>query len=686
LGAKLSAEGAPGDRRRIGRAALLVLLLGIGATVLIFIVARANVKDSERSLVRERTTQTFGVIQTVIQQVEAIVAAGAAAAQYTNGDPAAFRQATASRVATSLVTNLSLIRLSDDHVTLLASVGRKPALLGELTPTDIAKLHRIARTGSDLKHVTGAQFPGRRTVTFAMSPRAGSDLLLYGEITASDAQAQAGGASAVDMRFGIHIGGPDGTLLLASPDGAPSGPKAFTGIIPMGAEQLYVSLGSRHRLVSFFSWAAPWVMLTIGLVGSLALAALVEITRRRRDEAIRTLAEQRRAEEEGRIVAERLRHAQRMEAIGRLAGGVAHDFNNLLTAIIGSTRLLLRETGPGDPARTGLEDIEHAADRAAALTRQLLAFSRKQVLQPTVLDLNRVVGETEAMLRHLIRADILVVTSLDPGLPAVEADAGQLEQVIVNLIVNAADALPDGGTIAISTRAPTAVDGGAPQRYAVLSVSDNGIAMDEATRERVFEPFFTTKELGRGTGLGLATVYGIVEQSGGSIDVDSEPGRGSTFRVVLPGVDKEITIPRVPAPVPESTAGTETVVVAEDDAMVRALVRVTLEAGGYTVLEASSGEAAIELCRRHEGRIDLLVTDMVMPGMGGRALAERLTALRPELRVLYVSGYAEADVFDDPGTDAETSFVQKPFTPEELAVRVRALIDQPRSRAAPRRA
>jgi signal transduction histidine kinase/CheY-like chemotaxis protein len=682
---KLTAE-APAGRRRIGRAALLVLVLGIGTTACIFVFARANVRDSERSLVRERTSQTFGVIQTVVTQVEAIVAAGAAAAKYTDGDPQAFRQAVAGRVETSLVSNLSLVRLSGSHVRLLASVGAPPTLLAKLTPADIAKLHRIAATGSDLKHVSGTQFPGGRIVTFAMSPRRGSDLLLYGEITATHAQEQAGGVAPSQLRFAISVGspGPSGTLLLASPGGAPTGPGTFEGTIPMGAEELHVALGPKHRLISDFSWAAPWLMLAIGLVGSLALAALVEIGGRRRDEAIDSLAEQQRAEEEARVVAERLRHAQRLEAIGQLAGGVAHDFNNLLTAIIGGTRLLLRATRPGDPARAGLEDIERAADRAASLTRQLLAFSRKQVLQPTVLDLNRVVRETEAMLRHLIRADIRVVTSLDPELPPVEADASQVEQVIMNLIVNAADAIRGTGTIAITTQARRGPGGNGPARCAVLVVADDGTGMDEATRQRVFEPFFTTKELGRGTGLGLATVYGIVEQSGGSIEVESAPGAGSTFRIVLPGVEKEVAAPE-PAPAePESTAGTETVVVAEDDSMVRALIRVTLESSGYTVLEASSGEAAVELCESYGGPVDLLVTDMVMPGMGGRALADRLTMTRPDLRVLYVSGYAETEVLEEPGGTPGTAFVQKPFTPDELALRVRSLIDRPRPAAAPR--
>jgi CheY-like chemotaxis protein/two-component sensor histidine kinase len=373
-----------------------------------------------------------------------------------------------------------------------------------------------------------------------------------------------------------------------------------------------------------------------------------------------------------------------MEAIGRLAGGVAHDFNNLLTAIIGSTRLLLRATRPGDASRRGLEDVERAADRAASLTGQLLAFSRKQVLQPTVVDLNRIVEETRTMLRHLVRADIRFETSLEPRLAPVEADARQLEQVIINLVVNASDAIPGGGTITIATANATSDGKGSRTagRYAVLSVADDGIGMDEETRDRIFEPFFTTKELGRGTGLGLATVYGNVEQSGGSIEVESDPGHGTVFRVLLPAVDKEVD---EPVPVVDHTSpaeGTETVVVAEDDEMVRTLIRVTLEGSGYRVLAAASGEAALEACDAHAGPIDLLVTDMVMPGIGGRALAGRLQARRPEIRVLYVSGYAEADVFDDGDVDAQTSFVQKPFTPEELAVKVRALIDRPSARPA----
>jgi signal transduction histidine kinase len=690
---------APTGRHRIGRAAALVLFLGVGATILIFVVARANVQDSERSLVRERTSQTLGVISTVVQQVEAIVAAGAAAAEYTNDNPQAFENATEARVWTSLVSNLSLVRIAPGGPNVVASVGRsRPLLLGKLNPREVKRLHQIARSGSDLKYVAGAKVPGGRLIGFAKSLR-GGEYVLYAEITAIDAEAQAGGAASGDLRFGIYLGGKPmpSALVLSSPDGPPTGASVVKNGFRMGEEQILVALGPRHRLVSGFTWAAPWIMLAIGLIGSVALAGLVETGRRRRDEALalvadlerrtteldRALAEQRRAEQDAHAAAEKLRHAERMEAIGRLAGGVAHDFNNLLTAIIGSTRLLLRRTRRGDPARTGLEDIERAADRAASLTRQLLAFSRKQVLQPTVVDLNRIVRDSETMLHHLIRADIRLLTSLDPRLAPVEADAGQLEQVIINLVINAVDALPGGGQIVIATNNMAATGNGTrgqiPARsYAVLSVSDDGVGMDAETRERVFEPFFTTKELGRGTGLGLATVYGIVEQSGGSIEVESRPGRGTTFRIYLPGVDKAVAQPSFGPGSSESTAGTETVMVAEDDAMVRALVRVILEESGYTVIEASSGDEALRLSQSYDGPIDVLVTDMVMPGMGGRAVAERLLALRHELRVLYISGYSEDEVLGG-GSDAEASFIGKPFTPEELALKVRALIDRPRS-------
>jgi signal transduction histidine kinase/FixJ family two-component response regulator len=698
MDANHSSQARSAGPRRIGLPALLVLLVGAATTLVLFVLALESVRDSERSLVRQHSVQTFGVIQTVAQQVEAIVSAGAAAAQYSGGNPVAFRRATALRVETSLFSSLSLLELRPGGIDRLATVGiSRPLLLGRLTPADDAEIATVAKTGADITYVTGAPYgKDGRVVGFAVSPQAGSRLVVWGEIAGNGTgrRAPAAGVETTDLRFAIYLGGRPlaNRLLLASPDGVPTGSNVEQDVIGFGNTQLLVTLGPRHRLVSEITWVVPWLVLALGLVETVAIAVLVERGRRRRDEALQlvgdlerrtqeldeALAEQRRAEEEARTAAERLRHGQRMEAIGRLAGGVAHDFNNLLTAIIGSTRLLLRNTRPGDSMRSGLEDVERAADRAATLTRQLLAFSRKQVLQPAVVDVNRIVRETETLLRHLIRADVRLEIALEPRLVAVEADASQLEQVIVNLVVNAADAIEGGGTIAIATANAAGPDGPS----AMLSVADDGIGMDEATRERVFEPFFTTKELGRGTGLGLATVYGIVEQSGGSIEVESEPGLGATFRVYLPAVDAEIEEPAPPEPRPESTTGTETVVVAEDDEMVRALVRVTLEESGYRVLEAASGEAALVLCDSFPGPIDVLVTDMVMPGMGGRALADRLQASRPELRVLYVSGYAEAEVLDrglGSGAEPGTAFVQKPFTPEELALRIRTLIDRPRA-------
>jgi CheY-like chemotaxis protein len=366
-----------------------------------------------------------------------------------------------------------------------------------------------------------------------------------------------------------------------------------------------------------------------------------------------------------------------MDAVGRLAGGVAHDFNNLLTAIRGNAELLLLDIPAGDPRREDVEEIRKASDRAATLTRQLLAFSRRQVLQPRVLDLNGVVREMERMLRRLIGEDVELVTRLDAGLEQVRADPGQVEQVVLNLAVNARDAMPAGGRVTVETRNveldeemrrgfPYVV----PGPYVMLSVSDTGHGMDTETRERAFEPFFTTKPAGRGTGLGLSTVYGIVKQSGGFVWIDSELGRGTTVRIYLPPVG-EPAAPQAEASAPALAAqGTGTVLLAEDEVTVRRLAVRVLRRGGYTVLEAGDGEEALRLAQAHAGAIDLLVTDVVMPRVGGRVLASRVRSARPGVRVLYISGYNEEAVQHHGVLDPDTAFLGKPFTAEQLLTAV----------------
>ena len=377
-----------------------------------------------------------------------------------------------------------------------------------------------------------------------------------------------------------------------------------------------------------------------------------------------------------------LLQAQKMEAVGLLAGGVAHDFNNVLTAIGGYAELV-REDLPGEDARRhDVEEILRATERAATLTRQLLAFSRRQVLAPRVLDLNGVVAGVDNMLRRLIGADVELRTALAPELGAVRADPGQLEQVIMNLVVNARDAMPRGGKLTLETanaeldesyalEHPAVVAG----PYVMLAVSDSGVGMDAATQARVFEPFFTTKEKGKGTGLGLATVYGIVKQSGGNIWLYSEPGRGTTFKIYLPRVDQP---PEQPAAAPAPRAaprGSETVLLVEDDEAVRALARKMLAAHGYTVLAAASGAEALKLAADHTGPIHLLVTDVVLPGMSGRELATRFQSVRPGLKVLYTSGYTDDAVVHHGVLDPGIAFLQKPFTSGTLARKVRETLD-----------
>jgi PAS domain S-box-containing protein len=408
---------------------------------------------------------------------------------------------------------------------------------------------------------------------------------------------------------------------------------------------------------------------------------------------LRDESEKLRTEEALRRSEEQLRQAQKMEAVGRLAGGIAHDFNNLLTAIAAYADFLLDEIPPSDSRRSDVREIRDAVDRAAALTRQLLAFSRRQRAAPHVLELGSVVGGMENLLRRVIGADIELVTVLRPPMGRVLADAGQIEQIVMNLAVNARDAMPDGGALVIETaNVDVAADATAHSReavelarmvraglldpgpYVMLAVSDTGVGMDEATRARIFEPFFTTKGPDEGTGLGLSTVRGIVDQSGAQLTVFSEPGGGAVFKIYFPRVDAPARLLETPE-VPEPSGGGEVVLVVEDDDVIRRLVRRTLERRGYTVLDAPDGAAALELCARHDGRIDLLLADVVMPELGGVELAAELRPFRPGTRVLFMSGYAE-DAPTRRGLQlVGADILDKPFTTASLARRVRDALD-----------
>ncbi|MGE5567747.1 MAG: PAS domain S-box protein [Rhodospirillales bacterium] len=377
---------------------------------------------------------------------------------------------------------------------------------------------------------------------------------------------------------------------------------------------------------------------------------------------------------------EQFLHAQRMEAVGRLAGGVAHDFNNLLTVITGYSQMVVDSMNAADPLRGFVEEVLRASESAAALTSQLLAFSRRQVVQPQVLDLNTLVAGMEKMVHRLIGEDVEFVTLLSPHVPKVKADPGQLQQVIMNLVVNARDAMPDGGRLTIKTSTADAPQSDTPPdlasgRYAVLSVVDTGKGMDEETRRRIFEPFFTTKPRHKGTGLGLSTAYGIVKQSGGELWATTELGKGSQFRIYLPAIEEDVEAAAPQVAVPSTWRGTETVLLVEDEAGLRKLIREVLRAKGFFVLQAGDGNEALRICEQHLGAIHLFLTDIVMPCMSGRELAQRATALRPGMKVLYMSGYTEIIAGQPEVIERDTPFLRKPFTPDELLCKVRAVLD-----------
>jgi PAS domain S-box-containing protein len=388
---------------------------------------------------------------------------------------------------------------------------------------------------------------------------------------------------------------------------------------------------------------------------------------------------------------EQLRQAQKMEAIGRLAGGIAHDFNNVLSVILSYGEILLADLKPGEPMRDDIEEIRKAGKRAAALTRQLLLFSRQQVIDPKVLDLNEVLLSMDKMLQRIIGEDVELVSQAGQGLGRVRADPGSIEQVIMNLVVNARDAMPTGGRLTIET-ANVVLDGEyarehmgvKPGPHVALAVSDTGIGMDRATQARIFEPFFTTKPQDKGTGLGLSTVFGIVQQGGGSVCVSSEPGKGTTFKIYLPRVDAVVDAAG-PQAAPATNRGAETILLVEDDDQVRAIARVILRKHGYEVIEARHAGEALLLCEQHPGTIHLLLSDVVMPQMSGPELAKRLADVRPEMKLICISGYTDDSVLRHGVLDVQIAYLQKPITPETLARKVREVLDSPKAKHLPRR-
>jgi len=429
-----------------------------------------------------------------------------------------------------------------------------------------------------------------------------------------------------------------------------------TGVAPLWEKQFIRKDGSRVPVLI-------GVATLTGMSGETeAVSFVVDITERKKLE-------------------QQLRQAQKVEAIGQLAGGIAHDFNNLLGIIIGYSEIFEERLGLGDPLRPKAEQIKKAGRRAASLTRQLLAFSRQQALEPKVLDLNAVIADTLKMLRRLIDENVELVAVPEPALGRVSADQGQIEQIIMNLTVNARDAMPHGGKLTISTGNAEMDDafvrrnpGAVPGSYVVLSVSDTGCGMDHETQAHIFEPFFTTKGEGKGTGLGLATVYGVVKQSGGYISVESEPGKGSTFRIYLPRIEETVAATSCVDGGGEKAYGCETVLLVEDAHALRELARELLEAGGYTVLEAANGADAISLAEKHPGPIHLLLSDVVMPGMNGPELAGKIIGGRPDTKVLYMSGYTGDALPVRELLNSGAALLHKPFTGLSLATKVREVL------------
>jgi two-component system, cell cycle sensor histidine kinase and response regulator CckA len=438
------------------------------------------------------------------------------------------------------------------------------------------------------------------------------------------------------------------------------------GVVPLKAVEMFRKDGSRIPIL--LGVAAPEKPKCIAFVADLTACKQTETARARAEESLRQSDAQ-------------LKQSQKMEAVGKLAAGVAHDFNNVLSVIMSYSEMALGELNPSDPLRADMDEINKAATRAAGLTRQLLLFSRQQVVEPKVLDLHEVLTSITGMLRRILGEDVEMVLVAPKAGGRINADPSHVEQVILNLVVNARDAMPMGGKLTIET-ANVVLDedyalGHLPAKagpHVMLAVSDSGTGMDRETQARIFEPFFTTKEIGKGTGLGLSTVFGIVQQSGGSLWVDSEPGKGTSFKIYLPRVDAEVDAPRAQT-VTTLPRGTETILLVEDEDQVRTVVVSILRRQGYKVIPAQNAAEAMVLCERHPERIDLLLADVVMPVMSGPSLARRLGATRPEMRVLCMSGYTDDSIVRHRVLESGVAFLQKPVTPASLTRKVREVLD-----------
>lgn len=446
---------------------------------------------------------------------------------------------------------------------------------------------------------------------------------------------------------------------------------AGLAIVPLSVWALALRAGDHDRIIAYGS-----VIVSLACYG-----AHLTLSQHRKQQSVAAL---RASEERYRLLFQQLVQAEKMQAIGRLAGGVAHDFNNILTVIMGFAQQLIDfPDATPDAVQNNASQIITASNRAASLTRQLLAFGRKQVLQPSVVNLNAIIVDVDKMARRLISENVEIVARPAPKLGAIKADPGQIEQVLLNLLINARDAMPHGGTLTLET-ANVELDqayadehaGVRPGPYVMLAVSDTGIGMDADTQAHIFEPFFTTKEMGKGSGMGLATVYGVVQQSGGHVSVYSEPGRGSTFKVYLPRTG-EVAEPLPASPVQQpAMQGKETILVAEDDRQVLDLAVAILRACGYHVLELENANDAEQVCQQHDGEIDLLLTDVVMREVSGPDLARRVQKVRPDIKVLFMSGYTDSAIVHQGVLDPEIAFLAKPFTPSTLAGRVRQVLDE----------